>query len=90
MDHKESAGDQSLEDGIVTLVYSFILFTLIHKLGTGYGIIVFLAFLWVKTWILEKLMGVESLSSMDYIFLYDSNKARANVMGKYHRISDIS
>ena len=64
------------------MLHSFVFVTLQIKLGsTMYALVVFVALLQLKNWLLEKFCGLEALASMDYIFLHDDKRSRGNIVG---------
>lgn len=63
------------------LIKTVVLLYLVYHLGFFYGLALFITLLKMKTKCISLYFGYDSLSGMDYVYLYDDYKNRATILG---------
>lgn len=68
--------------GIQLLIKAFFLFIFISNFGWIFGGICYFVGFRVLHLLIQLVLGLEGLTTMDYIFLFDKETGRANIVGK--------
>lgn len=72
----------TISDYVFFLFYCLLTVLLTFSLGISMGFLSLYALIKLRNMFLAYIWGLESLQAMDYVFLYDQPKARANIVGR--------